>query len=230
MQINWDSFRTFNQDSRGVHFKFEDLCRQLFANENLSENKQFKYLHSNPNNYGLEAEPIFDESRQLWIGFQAKFFDNSVGYNKIQDSAEKVVKYYTGKAGKVDLVYLFCNKPIKSTAETFVDIINLLKKHNIELQLITDTAILDLVSKKYPYLGLYYFGNHTINFEWFVTHANHMFDNLGERYNRGFNVETEFLDELTLFVHDQRAAEYLNAKKRNLLEEIDKLYLEERSV
>ncbi len=224
MQINWDSFRTYNQDARGVRFKFEDLCRQLFANENLSENKQFKYLHSNPNNYGLEAEPIFDESRQLWIGFQAKFFDDSVKYAQIKEAAEKTVTYYTGKNGRVDLVYLFCNKPITSTAKTFVDTVNLLKKHSIELQLITDTAILDLVSNKYPYLGLYYFCNHTINFEWFVAHANHMYDDLGERYNRGFNVETEFLDELSLFVHDQRAAEYLNAKKRNLLEEIDKLY------
>lgn len=224
MQINWDNFRAYNQDARGVRFKFEDLCRQLFANENLSNNKQFKYLHSNPNNYGLEAEPIYDESRQLWIGFQAKFFDNAVDYNKIQGSAEKVVKYYTGKVGKVDLVYLFCNKPITSTAKTFVDTVELLKKHNIELQLITDTAILDLVINKYPYLGLYYFGSHTIDFKWFITHANHMYDDLGERYNRRFNVETEFLDELSLFVHDQRAADYLNAKKKELLDEIDKLY------
>lgn len=224
IQINWDNFRTYNQDARGVRFKFEDLCRQLFANENLSNNKQFKYLHSNPNNYGLEAEPIFDESRQLWIGFQAKFFDNAVGYNKIQESAEKIVEYYTGKAGKVDLVYLFCNKPITSTAETFVSTVNLLKKHNIELQLITDTAILDLVINKYPYLGLYYFCNHTINFDWFITHANHMYDDLGERYNRKFNVETDFLDELSLFVHDQRAVDCLNTKKKELLEEIDKQY------
>ena len=224
MLINWDSFRTFNQDSRGVRFKFEDLCRQLFANENLSGNKQFKYLHSNPNNYGLEAEPIFDEERQLWVGFQAKFFDDNVKYAKIKESAEKIVEYYTGKAGKVDLVYLFCNKPISSTAVTFVETVNLLKEKNIGLQLITDTTILDLVITKYPYLGLYYFGNHTIRHEWFITHADQMYDELGERYNREFNVETVSLDELSLFVHDKRAAEYLNAKKNGLIEAIDKLY------
>lgn len=49
--------------------KFEDLCRQLFANENISGNKQFKYLHANPNNHGLEAEPIYDETNKRWIGF-----------------------------------------------------------------------------------------------------------------------------------------------------------------
>lgn len=49
--------------------KFEDLSRQLFANENISGNKQFKYLHANPNNHGLEAEPIYDETNKRWIGF-----------------------------------------------------------------------------------------------------------------------------------------------------------------
>ena len=210
IQISWENFKAYNQDARGVCLKFEDLCRQLFANENLSNNKQFKYLHSNPNNYGLEAEPIYDESRHLWIGFQAKFFGDKVNYAQIKESAEKTVAYYTGKVGHVDLIYLFCNRPITSTAKTFVDTVDLLKKHNIDLQIITDTAILDLVINKYPYLGLYYFGYHTINFEWFVTHANHMYDDLGERYNREFNVETEFLDEISLFVHDQRAADYLN--------------------
>ena len=224
MQINWDCFRTYNQDSRGVRYKFEDLCRQLFANENISGNKQFKYLHSNPNNYGLEAEPIFEESRKLWIGFQAKFFDNTVGYSQIKASADKIVEYYTGKAGKVDLVYLYCNKPITSTTNTFVETVNLLKKHNIELQLITDTAILDMVITKYPYLGLYYFGNHTIRQEWFIRHTGHMYDELGERYNREFNVDTVYMDELSLFVHDKQAAEYINAKKTNLLEKIDRLY------
>ena len=89
MQINWDNFRTFNQDSRGVEYKFEDLCRQLFVNENLGGNKEFKYLHANPNNYGLETEPIYDEINQRWIGFQAKFFKNKVDYEQIKHSAKK---------------------------------------------------------------------------------------------------------------------------------------------
>ena len=201
MQINWDSFKTFNQDARGICYKFEDLCRLLFINENLSRNKQFRYLHANPNNYGLETEPIYDEINHRWIGFQAKFFDGDVDYTQIMHSAEKIEKYYTGTAGRVDLVYLFCNKPITVTAKTYVDTVNLLKRNKIDLQLITDNTILDLV-KKYPYLGLYYFGNNTIKSEWFVTQANYMFDELGERYNKKFNVQTKPLDELSLFVHD----------------------------
>ena len=224
MQINWDNFETYGQDSRGVRFKFEDLCRQLFANENLSGNKQFRYLHANPNNSGLETEPIYDETNQRWIGFQAKFFDNDVDYSQIKQSAEKIVEYYTGKAGHVNLVYLFSNKPIDVQAKGYLATLKLLKSKNIDLQLITDNTILDLVRVKYPYLGLYYFGNHTLQPEWFITHANHMFEQLGERFNREFNIETECMDALSLFVHDQRAADYLNAKKKKLLEDIDKLY------
>lgn len=78
MRINWESFAAYNHDARGIQFKFEDLCRQLFANENLSENKQFRYLHANPNNHGLETEPVYDETNKRWIGFQAKFFDHDV--------------------------------------------------------------------------------------------------------------------------------------------------------
>jgi len=78
MQINWESFSTYNHDARGIRFKFEDLCRQLFANENLSGNKQFRYLHANPNNHGLETDPIYGEVNKRWIGFQAKFFEEQV--------------------------------------------------------------------------------------------------------------------------------------------------------
>ena len=223
MQINWESFATYNCNAQGIRFKFEDLCRQLFANENLSGNKQFKYLHANPNNHGLETEPIYDETNKRWIGFQAKFFDQDVRYEQIKHSAEKTVEYYTGKEGIVDLVFLFCNKPITSTANGYTNAVEVLKKANIDVQLITDTAILDLIRNKYSYLGLYYFGNQTIQREWFVTHKNYMIDELGERYNRDFNVETAFSDELSLFIHDRRAAEFINEKKIELLGKIREL-------
>jgi len=112
MQINWENFSAYNHDARGIRFKFEDLCRQLFVNENISGNKRFRYLHANPNNYGLETEPIFDEVRQMWIGFQAKYFENAVDYDQIEESVKKIVQYYTGNNGVVNHVFLFSNKPI----------------------------------------------------------------------------------------------------------------------
>ncbi len=75
IDVNWDSFKLYNQSAKGVRYKFEDLCRQLFANENLAGNKRYRHLHSNPNNPGLETEPIYDEVNKRWVGFQAKYFD-----------------------------------------------------------------------------------------------------------------------------------------------------------
>ena len=218
MQINWESFSVNNQDARGIRYKFEDMCRQLFALENLSANKSFKYLHAEPNNHGLETEPIYDEVNNRWIGFQAKFFDTSADYTQIYHSAEKIVNYYSTK---VDLVFLYCNKPLTSTSLSRAK--TLLQSANIELQLVTDTAILDLV-RLYPHIGLYYFGNHTINPAWFQTHSQQMYQVLGERYNPDFNVDTDYLDELSLFVHDERAVNILNAKKSRLHKELDDLY------
>lgn len=223
MPINWESFAAYNHDVRGIRLKFEDLCRQLFINENLSGNKKFKYLHADPNNHGLETAPIYDEVNERWIGFQAKFFDQDVRYEQIKNSAEKIVEYYTGKEGNVNLVFLFCNKAITSTANGYMNAVKVLKDANIDVQLITDTAILDLVRNKYPYLGSYYFGNHSIQREWFVKHTRHMLDELGDRYNRNFNVETTSSNELSLFIQDQGASECLNAKKAKLLDSINKL-------
>lgn len=218
MQINWESFSVYNQDARGIRFKFEDLCRQLFANDYLPE---YKYLHSNPSNAGLETDPIYDEKNKRWIGFQAKYFDRDVDYDQIKNSAEKITEHY---AGKVDHVYLFSNKPLTLSAKGYVDAVNMLQTSKISLEPITNDAILDLV-RKYPYLGLYYFGDHTIAHDWFVTHTANMFDELGERYNRAFNVDIGVNNELSLFVHDQRAAEYINEKKIKLLKRIDNLYV-----
>lgn len=72
-QITWERFITSNHDARGVRYKFEDLSRQLFTYEFLSQNNVCKYVHSNPNNPGIESEPILDEVNNRYIGYQAKF-------------------------------------------------------------------------------------------------------------------------------------------------------------
>lgn len=219
-QITWDCFCVYNNDSQGIRYKFEDLCRQLFMNEFLSENKICRYIHSNPNNPGIEADPVFDETSKRWIGYQVKFFENSVDYKKILDSAEETVKYY-GK--KVDHVYLYCNKSITVTAPNYQKAVNVLSTENISLEPITNNTILDLV-RKYPYLGTYYFGECSLNHNWFMRNTNKTFSELGERYNKEFNVDTIYSMQLSLFLHDQKALEYLNKKKQELLAQLDDLY------
>ena len=218
-QITWERFITNNNDARGVRYKFEDLSRQLFAYEFLSQNKLFKYVHSNPNNPGIESEPILDEVNSRYIGYQAKFFDGNAAYDQIKESAQKAVKYYKGE---LDCIYLFCNKPLTTTCASYKSIEKLLNDAGIELQPITDTTILDLV-RKYPLLGKYYFDDHGISHAWFVNKASTTVKILGERFNADFNVDTEASRNLSIFLQDQSALDYYNNRKRKLIEEIASL-------
>ena len=218
-QITWEQFVTCNNDARGVRYKFEDLSRQLFTYEFLSQNKKYKYVHSNPNNPGIESEPILDEENDRYIGYQAKFFDKDADYNQIKESAEKAVKHYKGR---LDVIYLFCNKALTTTCDGYKDIEKMLSDANIVLQPITDTTILDLV-RKYPFLGKYYFDDHNISHEWFVNRASITVDILGERFNAEFNVDTEASRDLSIFLQDRYALDYYNGKKRNLIEEVASL-------
>ena len=215
-QITWEHFITRNNDAHGVRYKFEDLCRQLFTYEFLSQNNVNKYVHSNPNNPGIESEPILDEVNNRYIGYQAKFFDNDADYSQIKESAQKAVKYYKGK---LDILYLFCNKELTTTCDGYKSIEKLLNDAGIELQPITDTTILDLV-RKYPLLGKYYFDDHGISHEWLVNKASIVVNILGERFNADFNVDTETSGELSVFLQNQSALDYYNERKRKLVEEI----------
>lgn len=221
IQITWDNFKVYNQDSRGIRFKFEDLCRQLFINEYISANQEYRYPHSNPNNPGLEVEPIYDEKNSRWISFQAKYFESQTDYKQIQKSAEQIVEYYSDK---VEHVFLFSNKSIDRNSKSFKRILDILSASNITLELITDAIVLDLV-RKHSYLGFYYFGDHRLSQEWFKEHNESTFSVLGVRYNRKFNVNTKVSEQLSLFLLDQDAVKYINSKKTNLLEKIHYLYI-----
>lgn len=216
VEINWDNFSLYNNGPDGLRTKFENLCRQLFANEFLKSNKLMTHLHSDPNQPGIESEPIFDEDTNRYIGYQAKFFDKNVDYSQIYHSMENVVEYY---AGKINHVVLYCNKAITASSKSYAKIVELLNKSEISIELITDEEILDIV-RKYPYLANYYFGVNVITFDWIIAHNEKSFNTLGERFNREFNVETETSKKLSLFARNQNAIQYINRKKEKLLQKI----------
>lgn len=74
VEINWDNFSLYNNGPDGLRTKFENLCRQLFANEFLKSNKLMTHLHSDPNQPGIESEPIFDEDTNRYIGYQTSVY------------------------------------------------------------------------------------------------------------------------------------------------------------
>lgn len=218
-KITWEQFMICNNEAQGINLRFEDLCRQLFENEFLAENKICRHVHCNPNNAGLEADPVYDENNQRYIGYQAKFFSDRISYSDIKDSAGKIIKYYSGK---VDHVVLFCNKIISLNNKTFKETVRILREANISIELVSDVSVLDMV-RKYPYLGVYYFKNHSLSLEWFCKHTDEIKSKLGERYNEDLNVDTTASRYLSLFVRDEMAVAYCNAKKEKLIHKIDEL-------
>lgn len=152
--ITWAQFGVCNDDQR---IAFEDMCRQLFACEFVSDGV---LPHTNPNNPGVEVEPVLESQHedgkpQKLISFQAKYFETSVDYKQIQDSAEKTVKYYSGK---LDVVYLFCNKTLNTDCQGYKKTIDILTASGIELVPISDREVLDL-ARKHSRVGNYYFRN-----------------------------------------------------------------------
>ena len=214
--ISWSQFEICCKDNNGIKLRFEDLCRQLFEHEFLQKNQ---YLHNNPNNPGIESEPVYDKSSKRWIGYQVKHFDNNVSYSKIEKSMQETVDNYKGK---LDCVYIFCNKPLKLDCKSFEKISLMLADAKMTYELITDNMILDLV-RKYPDLEKYYFNSHTLCQEWFESHLKNVKDKVGERYNDNLNVDTISSKRISLFVQDDNAVDYINEKKSLVIDETMRL-------
>ena len=216
-KINWEQFKNCNNDSQSIHDRFEDLCRQLFILDELSENKVHTHIHCNHNNPGIEGDPIYDEKNNIWLGFQVKFFDSSISYDDILKSAKKTVKYYKGK---VDKVYLYCNKKINTHCNSYKNIESTLGNEGIALEVHDDTVILDDIRLHHPILGTYYFEEHRITDTWLKSNLDRTIAKLGTRFNSRFDISTETSNLLSLFARDKTAVAILNARKRTLYDNL----------
>lgn len=200
--ISWAQFETCNQDPLTA---FEKMCRSLF-NHYYFDRKAL--LHSNPNNPGIEVEPILDTKSNKRISFQAKYF-SSIDYPQVKHSAEQTIKHYSGQ---LDILYLYCNKDLSTISKPYKDIKAILKEGNIELILINNQTILDQVIDD-PIIALLYFNHHGLTNDWFNEHLKINFDSLGPRYNNYFNVETKTEEYIDLFSQNVESIARINQKK-----------------
>ena len=140
MDISWDCFKYVNSANKPA--AFESMCRLLFKHQFVSN---AQVMHANPNNAGIECEPITRESDGKRISFQAKFFENGVEYRQIEDSMNTSVSHYIGR---LDIIYLYCNKNVTTTSKAYIDIVESLQQSNIELIPVCNEEILDLLIAK----------------------------------------------------------------------------------
>lgn len=150
--LTWAQFAMCNDDATGA---FEDMARRLFSLEFLGAGI---IPHSDHNNPGVEVLPILelphsDGVKPRKISFQAKYFEGKVNYSKIKESMNQAIKHY---GDELDLIYLFCNKTLTTTTIGYKNTEVLLEKAGIELYPISNTEVLDLVSK-YKNIANYFF-------------------------------------------------------------------------
>ena len=115
--ISWASFEVCNANTEEA---FEYMCGTLFCRTQATEGTILRY---NPQNPGVECEPAIEKGTGKRISFQAKYFSSRVGYSKIEESAKKTIEYYSGK---VDKVFLYCNKDLQLSGNQYLRIEGLL--------------------------------------------------------------------------------------------------------
>ena len=150
--LGWAQFEIFNDNKTDA---FEEMCKDLFICEYL---KNAKLPHADHNNPGVEVVPVLEPPRddgqvQRYISYQAKYFKENINDSQIVHSLQEAVKHY---AGKLDTIYLFCNKVISTGTDRYRKYMTILGPANIELELITDKDIFALI-RKHPRVADYYF-------------------------------------------------------------------------
>ena len=153
INITWDQFAAKNHNQTK---SFEDLCRQVFTLEYL---KGLVTPHTDHNLPGVEVLPVLEPENEdgkprKRISFQAKYITTSQNaYSKFKESAKKTVQYH---AGKLDKVYLFCNKTLTTTTKGYQSIVQIHKLGGIETVPVSNDDLLDII-RKYGDLADTYF-------------------------------------------------------------------------
>ncbi|MEA4970161.1 MAG: hypothetical protein VB051_06455 [Candidatus Pelethousia sp.] len=214
--INWSRFEQCN--SANLTSAFENMCRMQF-NRFFFDGKAI--LTSSPNNPGIEVEPVLHLSTNKHISFQAKYFTSNIDYGSIERSMKAAIMNYSGK---LDVIYLYCNKDFAYIAPSFVRFKNALCAANICLIAVTNAEILNqIIGNRYLVIAARYFQNESINADWFAQKVELSLSELEPRYTRGFNVEVEYEQQLSLFAFMQGAIDYLNNKRAGTIKGIKDL-------
>ena len=150
--LSWAQFELFNDNTTDA---FEEMCKDLFICEYLKDSSN---PHADHNNPGVEVLPILEPVRadgqpQRRISYQAKYFEKNISDAQIKHSLQEAVEHYSGR---LDAIYLFCNRVISTETARYQKYANVLRSANIQLELVTNKDIFTLI-RKYPRVANYFF-------------------------------------------------------------------------
>ena len=211
--LTWEHFEDVNPNKRE---SFENLCRSLFYRTKIADGQ---ILHSDPNHPGVEVAPVLSKDKGEMVSFQAKYFDDGIGYDQIKSSINKAVAHYTGK---LDTIFLYCNKDITTSCQSYKTIETIAANAGMKIIPVTGQSILD-EAMNFPQILACYFGLDCIGREWFEHNLQISLDNLGRRFNSLFNIDTEAKRKMSLFLKNDEGAEILNNRKLEIIEDLKDL-------
>jgi hypothetical protein len=215
-QLTWARFEEYNLDAQTA---FENMCRLLF-NCQYFEGKAI--LRSSPNHPGIEVDPILEPKTQKRISFQAKFISTpELAYRQILSSMKTAVKHY---AGLLDKIILYCKCDLTDTSKPYKDICKLLSDNSIELEVVSNQAVLDsilLLKSTFPCIAEYYFNSPSITRTWFQQKLEISLDDLGKRFNKNFNVNVPIEEQLSLFCLTEQSIARINERKQNAVDTLN---------
>ena len=142
--ITWDMFAVCNENKTKA---FEEMCRRLFKAKYLKGKVD---LHANHNTPGIEVLPVWEPEGEAGqklrrISFQSKYVAQAKdAYSQFKKSAKQTVKHFRGE---VDCVYLFCNKTLSTTTQSFQEIVKIHKDAGIDTIPVTNDDLLDLLAE-----------------------------------------------------------------------------------
>lgn len=140
----WPQFAMCNDNPTK---SFERMCRRLFKAVYLQGQGD---LHVNPNLPGIEILPVLEPvhangSKRKLISFQSKYLDQEKDiYSGFKESAKRTVEHFKGK---LDRVYLFCNKTLSTENKAYKEIENIHKQAGIETVPVSNEELLDLIDE-----------------------------------------------------------------------------------
>lgn len=211
----------YGESEQSIQLKFEHLCKCLFLKEVQKFDPSITYLHSNPNQPGIETEPVFIKSTNEMVGFQSKFFvQNDVDYKQIENSVDKIIQNLNDS--QLNVLYLYCNKKINTNSKSYKRICKKLDDNSIRIELICEENIVDL-AREYKELGYYFFGWRYINAESLNKVNNLSLDLVGDKVVKNLDIETGAYVRLHFFLQDEIAINNINALITETYSECSKL-------
>lgn len=199
--IEWNSFKA-KYDKR-EQWAFENMSYFLFCSENNCSIGLFRYK----NQAGIETEPL--NINGSFVGFQAKFYSNSIPQNKddIIDSVKKAINHHPDLTKLLFYLNLELSEgkgKNKTKPQYQIDIEQYARQNGITIEWRVPSHIeFQLSQPQNKWIKNIFFGGNGLDPDFFNDNINKSVANLGARFNKKLNFELPIAQLFDTISHNE---------------------------